>query len=102
VVIEVEQGTLEERVLRVLLEAYPVTLKDLKWELKISEVKLDLVLKKFVMRGIIELEELPDTTFIRLLRSDFVFVGRKASQKKRFKRKGGRKKGEDYEGIMFQ
>jgi hypothetical protein len=102
VVIEIEQGTLEERVLRVLLEAYPVTLKDLKWELKISEVKLDLVLKKFVMRGIIELEELPDTTFVRLLRSDFVFVGRKASQKKRFKHKGGRKKGEDYDGIMFQ
>jgi len=102
VVIEVEQGSLEERVLRVLMEAYPVTLKDLKWELKISKVKLDLVLKKFVMRGIIELEELPDTTFIRLLRSDFAFVGRKASQKKRFKRKGGRKKGEDYDGIMFQ
>ena len=101
-VIEIEQGSLEERVLRILLEAYPVTLKDLKWELKISEVKLDLVLKKFVMRGIIELEELPDTTFIRLLRSDFVFVGRKASQKKRFKRKGGRKKVEDYDGIMFQ
>ncbi|MEE9488917.1 MAG: transcriptional regulator [Thermoplasmata archaeon] len=101
-VIEIEQGTLEERVLRILLEAYPVTLKDLKWELKISEVKLDLVLKKFVMRGIIELEELPDTTFIRLLRSDFVFVGRKASQKKRFKRKGGRRKVEDYDGIMFQ
>lgn len=101
-VIEIEQGTLEERVLRILLQAYPVTLKDLKWELKISDVKLDLVLKKFVMRGIIELEELPDTTFVRLLRSDFVFVGRKASQKKRFKRKGGRKKGEEYDGIMFQ
>lgn len=101
-VIEIEQGTLEERVLRILLEAYPVTLKGLKWELKISEVKLDLVMKKFVMRGIIELEELPDTTFVRLLRSDFVFVGRKASQKKRFKRKGGRKKAEDYDGIMFQ
>jgi DNA-binding MarR family transcriptional regulator len=101
-VIEVEQGSLDERVLRYLMEAYPVTLDDLKWEMKISEVRLDRLLKKLIARGIVELEKLPDTTYVRLLRSDFAFVGRKASQKKRFKRKGGGKKGEDYDGMMFQ
>ncbi|MFQ5910536.1 MAG: helix-turn-helix domain-containing protein [Thermoplasmata archaeon] len=101
-VVEIEQDTLEERVLRVLLESYPVTLKDLRWELKISEGRLDRVLKKLISRGVIEVEELPGTTYVRLLRTDLVFVGMKPSQKKRFKRKGGKKEGEDYEGIMFQ
>jgi predicted transcriptional regulator len=101
-VIEIEADTLEERVLRILLATYPVTLKDLRWELKISDDRLDRVLKKLAVRGIVEMEKLPGTTYVRLLRSDFVFVGLKASQKKRVKRKGGKKKGDDYEGIMFQ
>lgn len=100
--IEIERGTLEERVIRVLLEAYPVTLKDLKWELKVSKERMDRVLKKLISWGAIELEELPDVTYVRLLRQDFSFVGLKPSQKKRFKRKGGGKKTEDYDGIMFQ
>ncbi|MFQ6107255.1 MAG: transcriptional regulator [Thermoplasmata archaeon] len=100
--IEVEQGTLEERVLRILLESYPVTLDDLKWELKISEDRLDRVLKKLVVRRVVELEQLPGTTYVRLLRTDIAFVGLKASQKKRLKRKGGRKETEEYEGIMFR
>ena len=100
--IEIEQGSLEERVLRFLLEAYPATVEDLKWDLKVSQKILDRVLKKLVARGIVELEKLPGKTYVRLLRSDFAFVGMKASQKKRFKRKGGRKKQEDYDGMMFQ
>ncbi|MFQ6127859.1 MAG: MarR family transcriptional regulator [Thermoplasmata archaeon] len=101
-VIEIEQDTLEERVLRILLQSYPITVEDLKWELKISKDRLNRVLKKLTVRGIIELEKLPGTTYVRLLRTDLVFVGMKATQKKRFKRKGGKRREEDYEGIMFQ
>lgn len=101
-VIEIEADTLEGRVLRILLATYPITLKDLKWELNISDDMLDRVLKKLAVRGIIEMEKLPGTTYVRLLRTDLKFVGLKPSQKKRVKRKGGKKEVEDYEGIMFQ
>lgn len=101
-VIEIEADTLEGRVLRILLATYPITLEDLKWELKISNEMLDRVLKKLAVRGIIEMEKLPGTTYVRLLRTDLKFVGLKPSQKKRVKRKGGKKEAEDYEGIMFQ
>jgi DNA-binding transcriptional ArsR family regulator len=99
--IEITQGSLEEKIIRRLLEVYPITLDELRFDIKVSEEIMMRGIKALVIRGIIELEQLPDKTFIRLLRQDFVFVGRKATQRKRFKHKGGRKKGKDYEGIMY-
>ncbi len=100
--IEVLHGSLEERILRFLLEVYPVTVEDLGRELKVKRERLDRILKSFVQRGIVELEPLPDKTFIRLLRSDFHFTGIKASQRRRYKQTGGKKNvTEDYDGPMF-
>ncbi len=99
--VEIESDSLEARILRVLLETYPISVKDLRWELRISKNILDRALKGLQSRRIIELEVLPDKTFIRLLRSDIAFVGRKATQRKRFKHKGKRPKQKDYDGIMF-
>lgn len=101
VVIEIQQGTIEERILRILLETYPITLEDIQWELGISEGRLMRAIKGLQLRRILEVEELPDRTFVRLLRRDFAFVGRKATQKKRFKRKGKKLEEKEYEGIMF-
>ena len=100
--VEVLHGSIEERVLRFLLEVYPVTVQDLERELKLKRERLDRVLKSFVQRGVIELEELPDKTFIRLIRSDFHFTGIKASQRRRYKQTGGKRESyKDYEGPMF-
>jgi DNA-binding transcriptional ArsR family regulator len=100
--IEIESDSLEARILRILLETYPVTTTDLQWELKISPGVLMRTLRALQSRGILEFEELPDKTFIRLLRSDFSFVGRKATQRKRYKQKGKKKpKKKDYDGMMF-
>jgi predicted ArsR family transcriptional regulator len=100
--IEVLHGSLEERVLRYLLEAYPVTTAALARDLRISEARLGRVLKALATRGVVELEELPDKTFVRLLRQDFSFFGYKDSQRKRFKQSGGnRKTSKDVEGPMF-
>jgi DNA-binding transcriptional ArsR family regulator len=99
--IEIESDSLEARVIRILLETYPVTLSDLKWQLKVSPDILTRTLKALQSRGILELEELPDQTFIRLLRTDFSFVGRKATQRKRYKHKGKKSEKEEYEGMMF-
>ena len=100
--VEVLQGSIEERVLRYLLDVYPVTVEDLERELKIKRDRLDRVIKSFVQRGIVELDELPDKTYIRLIRSDFHFTSIKASQRRRYKQTGGRKESfKDYEGPMF-
>jgi predicted transcriptional regulator len=75
--IEVLHGSLDERVLRYLLEAYPVTTAALSRDLRIPESRLGRLLKALALRGIVELEELPDKTFVRLLRHDFSFFGYK-------------------------
>jgi len=98
---EITQGTMEEKIIKRLLEVYPITLKELRYDLKISEKVMMRAIKALVLRGIIELEELPGKTFVRLLRRDFMFIGRRATQRKRFKRSGKRGKTKDYEGMMF-
>ena len=100
--IEVLHGSLEERILRYLLETYPVTTVALSRDLHITRARLQRLLKALALRGIVELEELPDKTFVRLLRQDFSFFGYKESQRKRFKRSGGGKRtSKDVEGPMF-
>jgi predicted ArsR family transcriptional regulator len=99
--IEIDSDSLEARILQILIKTYPVTTSDLKWELKISPNILERTLKALQSRGIVELEELPDKTFIRLMRRDIAFVGRKATQKKRVKRKGKRPEKTEYDGMMY-
>lgn len=100
--VEVLHGSLEERVLKYLLEAYPVTVEDLERELKVNRDRLDRLMKSFLQRGIVELEPLPDRTYIRLLRSDFHFTGIQPTQRRRYKQSGGKKQtGKDYEGPMY-
>ena len=100
--IEITNGTIEERVIKTLQKIYPVTIKDLEKELKVSRQIIQRVLQKFLVKGIVQLEPLPDLTYVRLLRNDFSFVGKKR-QKKFIKHHTGRKqkKTTDYEGIMF-
>ena len=101
-VIVVEEGTIESRILHLLMEMYPATVRDVERELKVRPDRLDRALKGLALRGIVELDPLPGRTYVRLLRSDFSFVGRKESQRKRVKHHG-RKPGtpKDYEGPMF-
>lgn len=99
--IEIERGSLEARIIEVLLEAYPITVTGLRKELSLSEIKVETALKRLQTRGIIALEPLPDTIYIRLLRRDFHFIGRKATQRKPLKRSGRKKEGKDYDGYAY-
>ena len=83
--LEIKKGSLEERVLRILLDKYPITVSDLRKQLGISKSSVDRVIKAFVTRGIITLDVLPDSTFIRLQRRDFMFIGRQESQRRPLK-----------------
>lgn len=99
--IEIERGSLDGRIIAVLLEVYPITVNELKEELSISEKMLERGLKRLQVRGIIALEPLSDKVFIRLQRRDFHFIGRKATQRKTLKRSGGKTRGKDYDGFAY-
>jgi len=100
--IELERGSLEARIIEVLLEVYPITVAELRKELSLSDKTIEMGLKRLLTKGIIALEPLPDKVYIRLLRRDFHFIGKKASQRKPIKRSGGKKKGKDYDGFAYE
>ena len=100
--IEITSGTKEEKIIKILQKTYPITVTDLKERLHISKDNLIRILQKLQIKGILQLEPLPDKTFIRLKRHDFKFIGKKR-QKKFIKHHSGIKKqdSEEYEGIMY-
>lgn len=100
--IEITTGTLEERIIKLLQKTYPITVEDIKKELNISKDIVLRTLKKFQMKGIVKLEPLPDKTYVRLLRHDFSFIGKKRQRKFIKHRSGGKKQEpEEYDGIMY-
>jgi len=100
--VELLEGTLEARIVHLLLEMYPVTVEDLRRELRARADLLARTLTTMEKRGLVELEPLPDRTYVRLARMDFSFIGRKVTQQRRVKHSGKRpEKAKDYEGPMF-
>jgi len=79
--IEITGGTTEEQIIKILQEVYPVTLEDLEKKLHLSRETILRTLKQFQGKGIVQLEQLPDKTFIRLLRRDFSFVNKRRQRK---------------------
>ena len=100
--IEITTGTLEEQIIKLLQKTYPITISDLQKQLHLSKKIIIRILQKLQVKGIVQLESLPDKTYIRLLRNDFSFIGKKR-QKKFIKHHSGKKKQEskDYEGMMY-
>ena len=100
--IEITTGTLEERIIKLLKKTYPISVEDIRSELNVSKDMVLRTLKKFQMKGIVRLEPLPDKIYIRLLRHDFSFIGKKR-QRKFIKHHTGKKKQntEEYNGIMY-
>lgn len=98
--VQIKAGTLDARILKILMEQYPITVEEVRKELGVSKNTMERALKHLVIQGIIELETLPDKTFIRLLKQ-VGFIGKDVTQRKAFKRKGPKKEKKEYEGIMF-
>ncbi len=100
--IEITTGSLEERIIKILQKTYPITAEDIKKNLNISKDITLRTLKKLQMKGIVMLDSLSDKTYVRLLRHDFRFIGKKR-QKKFIKHHSGRKKQEieEYNGFMY-
>ncbi|MBC7129056.1 MAG: winged helix-turn-helix transcriptional regulator [Thermoplasmatales archaeon] len=96
---DIEIGTIEERIIKILQEKYPITAAELSKKIGIPEEKLIFELNKLQSRGIIILEPLPDKIFIRLIRFDIRFVGRRRQykfiKKKKIKFKEEKEKKDD-------
>jgi len=100
--IEILRGTLEERIIKLLQKSYPITVSNLVEEMHISQSLAMRELKKLQTKGIVQLEPLPNKTFIRLLRNDFSFIGKKRQRKFIKHDKDMRaQKTEEYDGIMY-
>lgn len=99
--IEITTGTLEEQIIKILQKTYPITVKEIKNKLNVSVDMVVRALKKFQMKGIVRLEPLPDKTYVRLLRHDFSFIGKKHQRKFIKHRTGKKKQTDDYDGIMY-
>jgi predicted ArsR family transcriptional regulator len=100
--IEITKGTIEEHIIRILLRIYPITVKELSKQLRISKIQVTRVLHKLQTKRIIQMDPLPDKIYVRLLRRDFSFIG-KRHQKKFIKHYRSKKPSndEDYDGIMY-
>jgi len=64
--VQVKQGSAEHQVLMKLQERYPITLEEIRRELKMRDADLDLAIRNLLSMDAIELESLPDKTFVRL------------------------------------
>ena len=100
--IEIIVGSLEEQIIIHLQKTYPITVSQIQKTLRISQTVLLRTLKKLQARGIVRLDPLPGKIYIRLLRNDFSFIGRK-QQRKGVKRSSRTKQStsKDYDGIMY-
>ena len=100
--IEITTGTIEERIIKQLQKEYPITVSDLEKKIHLSRNNILRVLNQLQVKGIVQLEPLPNKIFIRLLRQDFRFTGKKHQKKfKKHHSSGKRQKPKDYNGMMY-
>lgn len=100
--IEITRGTQEEQIIKILQKTYPITIKEVAKQIHLSEKQVKWVLNQLQIKGIVKLDPLSDKTYIRLIRYDFRFVGKKR-QRKFIKHNKAPKKQEkeEYDGIMY-
>jgi predicted ArsR family transcriptional regulator len=79
--IEIIGGTREEQIIKLLQKIYPITIEDLEKRLHLSQGAIMRVLQKLQVKGIVQLEPLPDSTYIRLVRHDIKVVSKKHQKK---------------------
>jgi len=58
---------LEARIVRILVDWYPITADELRDELSLRKDVLERTLKSLVVKGVVALEPLSDKTYVRLL-----------------------------------
>ena len=102
--IEIDNAGIDAQIIKILQKKYPVTVRDIEKELNLSRDRIIRVLNQLHVKGIVLLEPLSDKIYVRLLRRDFKFVGKKR-QRKFIKHHRSQKpikiKSEDEDDIMY-
>jgi len=80
---KVQVDPLQARILGILKDWYPITVKELRDELSVSPAVLERSLKSLMVKGVIALEPLSDKTYIRLLVPEIVLEVDKPKGKKK-------------------
>ena len=93
---KLESDSLEAKIIKFLREIYPVTLRDIRREFRQPEGRLNLALRRLEKAGIIEMEKLPDKTYVRLIKAAGS-VGSRPVNKRAIKHEKTKKKA-DYGG----
>ena len=99
--IEIITGTLEERIIKLLLKTYPITVSDIGKKLHLSKSAVMRELKKFQIKGVVRLDPLPDKIYVRLLRRDFGFIGKPQRKFAKNHSKVKKQESKDYDGMMY-
>jgi DNA-binding IclR family transcriptional regulator len=100
--IEIQIGTTEEHILRYLQHHYPVTFIELAKTLHISQATLKRTLLRLQHQGIVRIDPLPGNTYVRLLRTDFYYIGNAKPHKTAPRRpKTPHDTTPDYDGMMY-
>lgn len=101
--IEIKVGTMEERIIKILQEKYPITIKEIAEEIGVAREKIKVEIIKLQKKGIVDIDILPDKTFVRLIRFDIRFIGRRNQYKfiKKKKRKIKESNKENNDDIMY-
>ena len=100
--IEITAGTIEEQIIKFLQKTYPASISDLEKKIHVSRKNIIRGLQKLQVKGIIQLESLSNKIYIRLLRHDFSFIGKKR-QKKFIKHhsRGKKQESKEYDGMIY-
>jgi predicted ArsR family transcriptional regulator len=99
--IEINRGTLDEQIIKILQKTYPITVEQLKIKLHLSKQQVIRTLNKLQIKGIVRLDILPDKTYVRLLRHDFSFLAKKRQRKFIKHSKSKTHESKNYDGIMY-
>ncbi len=102
--IEIVDGSIDAQIIKILQKKYPVTLEEIEHQLNLSHGRILRVLNQLHVKGIVRLEPLPDKVYVRLLRHDFKFVGKKRQRKfiKRHRSHRPFKVKSDDDDVMYQ
>jgi predicted ArsR family transcriptional regulator len=71
--IEVEEGSVEGRILRILLELYPATWREVEREVGVPPMAFKRALAILQRRGLVGVEGTGERRFLTLLRTDILF-----------------------------
>jgi len=93
---------MEERIIKLIQKNYPITIKEIAERIGVGIEKVKMEIIKLQKKGIVDVDILPDKTFVRLIRYDIRFFGERNQyrfiKKKKEKVKGRKNNGNE---IMY-